>query len=70
MNHSIKINATINGHDMELYCDKKSVLQTIKAEIEKQGKDWQETSFFVPHWPEKGRYIEKVSGFISFGSGG
>ena len=66
----MKINATINGQDLELSCDKKSVMQTIKTVIEKQGKDWQESSFFVPHWPEPGRYIEKSAGFISFGSGG
>ncbi len=65
----MKIQCTVNGQDLTLNCDKRSVMQTIKVEIDKQGKDWMQSSFFVPHWPAHGRYISKSAGFITFGSG-
>ena len=42
----------------------------IRLAVEQLGFDWASASVFIPHLPERGRYLEKCKGFAQLGANG
>lgn len=65
------IDICINGTDIKMKRPaKKNACKIIREFVEKKGYDWMESSVFVPHFPEKNRALQKLSGHSSLNAFG